>query len=238
VLAGHTSTGKTSAAIQAAVHIAGKGFGSAIFSLEMGDVSIFQRALWQLSGVDAERAKRDELTRDERAKVNKTLAMMSELPLYFDDKSLSLTQVNAQLRRQQSKRKVGLVVVDYLQLLEDSGRHGSRAEAVGANARKCKQMATEFGVTVLLLSQFSRQRNKPETRRKPELSDLKESGDIENHANGVWFIHRENMMDQECVPVEFILPKQREGRRGIFTDRITFRTRFQRFEDNNGVEGE
>lgn len=236
VLAGHTSTGKSSAAIQAAAFVAARDFGAAIFSLEMGEVSIYQRALWQISGVDAERAKRGELDRGERERISATMEGMSRIPLYFDDSSMSLMKIQAELRRQWAKRKLGLIVIDYLQLLEDSGRHGTRAEAVGHNARVCKQMAVEFKATVLLLSQFNRESSKPNSKRRPELSDLKESGDIENHANGVWFIHRENMQDQEVVPVEFILPKQREGRRGILTDQIAFRTRFQRFDETTERE--
>jgi replicative DNA helicase len=219
VLAGHTSTGKSSAAIQAAVSIArAQPKTVAVFSLEMGDVSVFQRAVWQLSRVNSERAKRGQLTQEERKRAADAVNVLYDLPLHFDDNSYSVMEIHAQLRRQRARGPLGLIVVDYLQLLRDGGRHSTRAEAVGANARRLKLMGGEFECPVLLLSQFNRDsaKSKPnETLRPPELYDLKESGDIENHANGVWFIHRPSPLDADQVSVEFMLPKQRDGRRNI-----------------------
>jgi replicative DNA helicase len=83
---------------------------------------------------------------------------------------------------------------------------------------------------VLLHSQLPRESNKPGKQRRPELSDLKESGDIENHANGVWFIHRESQEDADAVPVDFILAKQRSGRRNVYTS-LYFLSKYQRFEE-------
>ncbi len=130
-------------------------------------------------------------------------------------------------------RGLRLVVVDYLQLLRDGGRHNTRAEAVGANARTLKLLAGEFECPVLVLSQFNRDsaKTKPnETPRRPELYDLKESGDIENHANGVWFIYRPNQRDAGRVSVEFLLPKQREGPRNIGHE-YWFFPRYQCFDE-------
>jgi replicative DNA helicase len=230
VLAGHTSTGKSSAAIQTAVHVARQQAKAVpVFSLEMGDVSVFQRAVWQVSRVNSERAKRGQLTPEERKRAADAVNILYELPLYFDDSSFSVMEIHARLRRQRTRGPLGLIVVDYLQLLRDGGRHSTRAEAVGANARMLKLMAGEFECPVLLLSQFSRESAKPGKARRPELTDLKESGDIENHSNGVWFIHRENQQDQDQVPVEFLLPKQRDGRRNIM-GQFLFHPSFQRFD--------
>lgn len=234
VLAGHTSTGKTSAAIQSGVNVARKGTGVAIFSLEVGKPSLFQKSVYQVSRVDSERAKRDLLTPEERIRLQTAAREIYDLPLYFDTGSTTVAAIHAAVRRQKLKGPVGLIIVDYLQLLGNTGRYDSRAQAVGANAWALKLMANEFQCPVLLLSQFSRESAKPGSKRKPELSDLKESGDIENHANGVWFIHRESMEDADQIPVEFILPKQRDGRRNIF-QQFYFFPRFQRFD---GAEGE
>jgi replicative DNA helicase len=233
VLAGHTSTGKSSAAIQTAVSVARtQSKAVSVFSLEMCDVSVFQRALWQVSRVDSERAKRGQMSPDERKRAGDAMNMLCDLPIHFDDGSFSVVEIHAQLRRLRSRGPLGLIVVDYLQLLKDGGRHGTRAEAVGANARMLKLLAGEFECPVLLLSQFSRDsaRTKPnETPRRPELHDLKESGDIENHANGVWFIHRPSPLDADLIPVEFIVPKQREGRRNILQE-FYFMPKNQRFD--------
>jgi replicative DNA helicase len=233
VLAGHTSSGKTSAAIQTAVHVArSQSKGVPIFTMEMDDVSVLQRAVWQVSRVDSERAKRDLLTSEERNRTGEALAMLAQLPLYFDEDSFSVMEIHGRLRRLRTRGPLGLIVVDYLQLLRDGSRHNTRAEAVGANARALKLMAGEFQCPVLLLSQFNRDgaRSKSnETPRRPELYDLKESGDIENHANGVWFIHRLSSLDADQVPVEFILAKQRDGRRNV-KQKFWFLPKYQRFD--------
>jgi replicative DNA helicase len=233
VLAGHTSTGKSSAAIQTAVSVARSQSGSVpVFSLEMSDVSVFQRAVWQISRVNSENAKRGTLSADERKRALHAANELRDLPIYFDDSSFSVAQIHAQLRRQRTTGPIGLVVVDYLQLLRDGSRHNTRAEAVGANARALKVLAAEFECPVLLLSQFSRESAKPGKARRPELHDLKESGDIENHSNGVWFIHREDLQDQERVPVEFLLPKQRDGRRNV-SGQFYFLPNIQRFDQGH-----
>jgi replicative DNA helicase len=218
VLAGHTSTGKTSAVLQWAIHAAHRGTGAAFFTLEMHPVSLYQRAIWQLSGVDSERAKANELDSAERDQVRDAANVLYNLPIYWDDKSTSVMAIHAAIRRRKLRDQIGLIVVDYLQLLGAGGRHNTRAEEVGANARALKLMAAEFGCPVVLLSQFSRASNVPGKQRRPELSDLKESGDIENHANGIWYIYREDMTDADQVRVQFILPKQRDGRRNIYQD--------------------
>lgn len=233
VLAAHTSCGKTSAAIQTAIAVAQHGTGAAVFSLEMGNVSILQRAVWQLSGVDSERAKKGRLTKEERERAAVALAAIYELPIHFSDGSQSVMEIHAAVRQRRSRSPVGFIVVDYLQLLRDGGRFDNRSQAVGANARALKLMASEFSAPVLLLSQFNRESAKPGKTRKPDLTDLKESGDIENHANGVWFIHRENMVDADRIPVEFILAKQREGRRNIDWP-FVFEPAIQRFTQQEG----
>jgi replicative DNA helicase len=229
VLAGHTSTGKTSAMLQHAVSAARRGSGVAIFSLEVGNRSLFQKAVYQLSRVDSEEAKRGRLDAAEKDAVNRAAAELYELPLYFDTQSTTTMAIHAAIRRRKLKSPVDHVIVDYLQLLGNSGKHENRAQAVGANAWALKMMATEFQVPVLLLSQFSRQSNKPGQTREPELSDLKESGDIENHANGVWFLHRASNEDANQIPVKFMLPKQRDGRRNMYQD-FYFFPQYQRFE--------
>jgi replicative DNA helicase len=136
VLAGHISSGKSSAAIQTAVHAApAQSQADAWSGLEMGKVSIFQRAVWQLSRVDSERAKRNQLAEDERRHATDAVTKLHQLPLHFDDSSFSVMTIHARLRSLRTRALLGLVVVDYLQLLEDGGRHHSRAEAVGTNAR-------------------------------------------------------------------------------------------------------
>lgn len=225
-LAGYTSTGKTSAALQVAVHAARKGTGVAIFSLEMGKISLFQRAVYQVARLDSERAKRNALTPEERQRARETANMLYSLPLYFDDSMAStVPAIHAAIRRQRLKAPIGLVVVDYLQLLGNLGRELNRAQAVGANSRALKMAAREFQCPFLVLSQFKR----PKEDAKPTIHDFKESGDVENDADVAWFIHRPPTQEQEQVPVSFILAKQREGPRDI-EENFWFFPKHQRFD--------
>jgi replicative DNA helicase len=230
ILAGHTSTGKTSAMLQHAVTAARRGVGVAIFSLEVGKQSLFQKACYQLSRIDSEKAKRGGLNGEERSAIHAAANELYKLPIYFDTQSSTVMAMHAAVRRRRLKGPVDHVIVDYLQLLGNSGRFDKRADAVGANAWALKMLASDFQIPVLCLSQFSRESNKPGKQRRPELSDLKETGDIENHANGVWFIHRESMEDAEQIGVEFMLPKQRDGRRNVFSN-YWFFPRFQSFAE-------
>lgn len=231
VLAGNTSAGKTSAMLQLCVALARAGKGTGIFSLEVARESLSQKAIYQLARVDSERAKRGQLGPEERAQVHRAAEELHELPLYIDTQCTTVPAIHAAIRRRRLKSPVDVVAVDYLQLLGNTGRVDNRAQAVGANAWALKMLATEFQVPVLMLSQFSRQSTKAGTvQPRPELSWLKESGDIENHANGVWFIHRESMEDSDLVSVEFMLPKQRDGRRNI-GHQYQFYPQYQRFEE-------
>ena len=230
VLAGHTSTGKTSAMLQHAVYAAQKGRGVAVFSLEVGKKALFQKAVYQLARVDSEKAKNGEdLSDEERGAVRRATNELYDLPLYFDTAATTVPAIHAAVRRRRVKCQVDHVIVDYLQLLGNSERRDNRAQAVGANAWALKMLATDFQIPVLLLSQFSRP-SKDSKARRPELGDLKESGDIENHANGVWFLHRDEQPDADQVEIHFMLPKQRDGRRNIATS-MWFFPKFQRFEE-------
>lgn len=226
VLAARTSAGKTSAMLQHALMAAQRGKGIAVFSLEVGKVALANKACYQLARIDSEKGKSGRLDADERRRLNEAASILHDLPIYFDTQCTTVMAIHAAVRQRQVKARVDHVIVDYLQLLGNTGRFGSRAEAVGANAWALKMLATDFQIPVLLLSQFKRF----EKDREPELSDLKESGDIENHANGIWFIHRQSDEDLERVPVKFMLPKQRDGRRNPFKE-FEFHTRYQRFEE-------
>ena len=221
VLAGGTSAGKTAAAIEQAVYVARRGFSVPIFSMEVGNKAVFRRAVIHMAHVDKERVDRGICNREEREQLRNAANELIGLPVYFDDSGAQTCAcIHAALRRLKLKSQIGMIIVDYLQLLGSSARYGSRAEEVGANARALKLAAKDFQCPVLLLSQFNRDPGKE--NRRPSLFDLKESGDIENHANGVWFIYRPANAEvsnrdtvDERVAVEFMLPKQRDGARDI-----------------------
>ncbi len=229
ILAGHTSTGKTTAMLQHAVNAAMSGKRVMIFSLEVGKESLVWKAAHHRAGINIEHAKRGQLGPGQIKLRNEAAYDLSQTKLTINTQCTTTAAIHAAVRQARVKGPVDHVIVDYLQLLGNTGRYESRANAVGANAWAMKMLASEFGIPVLLLSQFNRSSNKPGQERPPDLTDLKESGDIENHANGVWFIHREKKEDSDQVQVKFMLPKQREGRRDVNSDFWFYPLR-QRFE--------
>lgn len=232
ILGGYTSMGKTSAMLQHAVSAARRGTPVLIFSREVSKPRLFTKAAYQFCGLDSERGKHGQLTDGERKTLRVAAHQLAEIPLYLDTSASTTMQIHAAVRRLQS-RKVAIrhVIVDYLGLLEKTGNPRTRAEEVGANARALKNIASDFGLPVLALSQFSR----PEKGkiRKPELGDLKESGDIENHANGVWFVHASTPISFEPVAVEFVLAKQRDGVRNV-SRQFIFVPKCQQFQEEWG----
>ena len=140
---------------------------------------MFQKAVCQVARFDSERLNSGEkLEPDERDALRYAANELVDLPLYFDTTATTTTAIHAAVRQRQNKSKIGHVIVDYLQLLGNSGRHDNRAQAVGANAWALKMLATDFQIPVLLLSQVTRESNKPGKQRRPELSDLRNPGTL------------------------------------------------------------
>lgn len=220
VVAAGTGGGKTSFALQIAAHASVHGHLVLFFSLEMSAEELTTRMFSQLSGV------RDLANPVFRSEVTTAVTHASALPFLFDQESYSWPAMSASIRRLSCRQKPGLVVVDYLQLLKGVGRFESRTKEVGANSRALKLLAMEFDIPVIMLSQLNRESAKD--GRAPELHDLKESGDIENDADKVLFIHPTSSIEEDLIDVDVIAAKQRRGpsRRAI---PMVFDTRCQRF---------
>jgi replicative DNA helicase len=215
ILAARPSMGKTALALNMAWHIAAKSFQPvAIFSLEMSQESLLTRMLCAAARVDSHRFRTGYLNEQERQKLRQAANQMVESPIFIDDTAgVNLMDMHAKLRRMNPKP--GLVVVDYLQLMSSRGRVENRTQEVSQLSRGLKLMAKELDCPFLVLSQLSRA---PETRQgdhRPQLADLRESGSIEQDADLVGFIFREEVYkrDREDLKglAELILAKQRNG---------------------------
>jgi replicative DNA helicase len=246
ILAARPSVGKTSLAMNIAEHVALRERKAvAIFSLEMSAEQLVQRMLCSQAGVSAQRMRRLQLTLDEWQLITHAADRLFNAQIYIDDtSSLSPIELRAKCRRLKSKlegRELGLIVVDYLQLMRSSNRRAeNRNQEIGEIARALKQIAREFNVPVLVLSQLSRSIERRENKR-PMLSDLRDSGSIEAEADVVLFIHREEYYgDREATPpadpppgfvrqeeVELIVAKQRNGPTGKVT--VAFQPDYSRF---------
>ena len=222
ILAARPAMGKTAFALNIAQHVAMNPKNPqpvAIFSLEMSKESLLTRLICGTARVDQQRFRAGYLNADERHALQDALYRIVESPIYIDDSAgTNLMDVHSKLRRLQAEQGLGLVVVDYLQLMQGRGRYENRVQEISSLSRGFKLMSKELRVPFLVLSQLSRA---PETRpgdHRPMLSDLRESGSIEQDADMVAFIFREEVYrpDKESLKglAELILAKQRNGPTG------------------------
>jgi replicative DNA helicase len=246
IIAARPSMGKTSFAMNIAENVATEdGKVVAVFSLEMSKEALLQRMLCSVARVDAHKFRTGSLWQDDMRKIAQALEKLGQAPIFIDDTpGITLSEMRAKARRLlQSKGALDLIVVDYLQLMSGGGkRYENRTQEVSAISRGLKALAKELNVPVVALSQLSRA---PESRgtgdHRPQLADLRESGSIEQDADVVAFIFREEMYkpdDPELDGVaELIIRKQRNGPTG--TVKLAFlksSTRFESMADGGGSE--
>jgi replicative DNA helicase len=235
ILAARPAMGKTALALNMAQFVATKRQEPvAVFSLEMSRESLLTRMLCAAAYVDGQRFRAGFLNGEERARLQRAAGELSAAPLFIDDTSgTNLLDIHSKLRRLKAEYGLGLAVVDYLQLMSGRGRFENRVQEVSALSRGLKLMAKELDVPMLVLSQLSRA---PDTRQgdhKPQLSDLRESGSIEQDADLVCFIFRESVYkpDREDLrnQAELIVAKQRNGPTGKV--KMVFLNQFTKFEN-------
>jgi replicative DNA helicase len=208
----------------------------ALFSLEMSKEQLVMRMLSSEAKVDAHRFRTGYLTRDEWGRLAEGIQTLSDTRIFIDDSpGISVLQMRAKVRRLKAEQKaLDLIVVDYLQLMSGSKRTESRQQEVSQISRELKALAKEMNVPVVALSQLSRA---PEARNppRPMMSDLRESGSIEQDADVVAFIYREDYYkpdDENAGIAEVIISKQRNG--PIGTVKLAFLKEFTRFENYFG----
>ena len=244
ILAARPSMGKTALALNIAQHIATHPSLQktvAIFSLEMSKESLLTRMICSRARVDQQKFRAGYLNSDERRRLQAALMDLVEAPLFIDDSSnTNLMDIHAKLRRLQSEHGLGLVIIDYLQLMSSRSRYENRNQEVSALSRGLKLLAKELRVPMLVLSQLSRA---PETRpgdHRPQLSDLRESGSIEQDADLVGFIFREEVYKRDNKELEglaeLIIAKQRNGPTGVVN--LMFLKEYTKFENRTADLGE
>ena len=237
ILAARPSMGKTALALNMAQHVATHPLMRkpvAVFSLEMSSASLLTRLLCAAARVDQHKFRAGYLNADERRKLQVALAELTESPLYLDDTAgVNLMDVHSKLRRMKAEHGLSLVVIDYLQLMSTRGRIENRNQEVSALSRGLKLMAKDLDVPFIVLSQLSRASETRPGDHRPQLSDLRDSGSIEQDADLVAFIYREEVYrkDREDLKglADLIIAKQRNG--PIGTVPLRFLNQFTRFEN-------
>ncbi len=234
IVAGRPGMGKTSLALNMAAHVAEREEKAAgFFSLEMSDREIAMRVLCSSTDIPFHRLRGGDLSRSDWSRLHQAVTRSRESRLFVDDSANpSLLEVASKARRLKVQSGLALLVVDYLQLMNAGGRYENRNLEIGAITRGLKQLAKELEVPVVALSQLSRQPERRSNDHRPQLADLRESGNIEQDADIVLFVYREELYDPENPDVEgladLIVAKHRNGETGsvrlvFLGDTTTFR---------------
>ena len=233
VVAGRPGIGKTAFALSVASHAAiERKIPCAVFSLEMSKEQLVQRLLCMEGRIDSSKLRGGFLAESDWPKLTRSAGVLSEAPIFIDDSaSLTILEMRAKSRRLQKEHGLGLVVVDYLQLVRGGGWTENREREISEISRSLKALAKELRVPVIAISQLNRM---VENRRPPipVLADLRESGAIEQDADLIMFLYREETYDPETINkgvAEVIIGKQRNGPIGRV--KLAFLSAFTRFEN-------
>ncbi len=234
IIAGRPSMGKTTLAMNIAENAAiGSGQAVAIFSMEMSAEQISFRMIGSIGRVDQSNLRRGNFNDEDWNRINSAVAIMSEAKIYIDDTpSLSPTEVRARARRlARENGGLGLIVLDYLQLMQVQGNKENRATEISEISRSLKALAKELDCPVIALSQLNRSVEQ-RTDKRPVMSDLRESGAIEQDADVICFIYRDEVYDKETTRkgiADIIIAKQRNGPVGEV--HLTFLGQYTKFEN-------
>ncbi len=239
IIAGRPSMGKTAFALNIAEYVAvEKAMPVCIFSLEMAKEQLAQRLLCSRARISAHQLKTGRIADHQWTNLSIAVGPLSEAPIYLDDSaSLTVMEIRAKARRLKLRYDIGMIIVDYLQLIRGRSDPESRQQEITYVSQSLKALARELKVPVVALSQLSRQIETRGKDAKPQLSDLRESGAIEQDADLVIFIHRPR--DDEGLlgsNAEVIIGKQRNGPTGI--TKLTFVKDIVRFELSDIHHGE
>jgi len=244
IVAGRPSMGKTSYAMNIAEHVAIKSRRPvAVISMEMPGDSLAMRMISSLGRIDQHRVRTGRLEEDEWPRLTSAVSMLAEASLFIDDTpALNPTELRARARRlKREQGDLALIVIDYLQLMQAPGSGENRATEISAISRSLKTLAKELHVPVIALSQLNRSLEQRPNKR-PIMSDLRESGAIEQDADLIVFIYRDEVYHEDSPDkgvAEIIIGKQRNG--PIGSVRLTFLGKYTKFENYTdtvyGAEG-
>ncbi|MEI6581878.1 MAG: replicative DNA helicase [bacterium] len=219
ILGARPSMGKTSLALNIAQNVATKeGVPVGIFSLEMSKEQLIDRLLASEAGIDSWKLRTGNLEDKDFEKINKAMGVLAEAPLYIDDSAMAnVMEMRTKARRLQSEHDLGLIVIDYIQLMSGrSNNSENRVQEISEISRGLKGLARELNVPVIALSQLSRSVEQ-RSPKIPQLSDLRESGSIEQDADVVMFIYREDYYDKDTEKkniADILIKKHRNGPTG------------------------
>ena len=235
IIAGRPSMGKTAFALNIAEFVGiHRGLPVCLFSLEMAKEQIAMRMLAATAKVDSQRIRKGFLGETDWPKLTTAAGILSEAPIFIDDTAaITVLEMKAKARRLKAEHGLGLVIIDYLQLMRSGTAKDSREQEISEISRSLKALAKELSVPVIALSQLNR-KVEDRTNRRPQMADLRESGAIEQDADVIAFIYRDEVYNKaednpEKGMAEVIIAKQRNG--PIGTVKLAFLEKFTSFEN-------
>lgn len=238
IVAGRPSMGKTSLALNIAENAAvGHGVPVAIFSMEMPGQQLAMRMMASLGRINSHKVRTGKLNDEDWPRLTSAISLLSEAPIFTDDSpGLTPMELRARARRLKREHGLGLIIVDYLQLMQSTEGNENRATEISYITRALKNLAKELDVPLMAMSQLNRSLEQRPNKR-PVMSDLRESGSIEQDADVILFIYRDEVYNEDSAEkgtAEIIIGKQRNGPTG--TVRLTFLGQYTKFE--NYVSGD
>jgi len=233
IIAGRPVMGKTSFTLNIAQHAAIRaGVPVGFFSLEMSKEQLALRMLCAEARINSQKIRSGFLSERDWLRLTDAAATLSEAPIFIDDTpALSVLEIRAKARRLKSEHNIGLIIVDYLQLMKGKGRVDTREREISEISRSLKALAKELNIPVVAVSQLNRRVEERENKR-PRLADLRESGAIEQDADLIVFIYRDEVYNEDTPDkgiAEIIIGKQRSGPTGVV--KLAFLDKYTRFEN-------
>ena len=233
IIAGRPVMGKTSFTLNIAQHAATRaGVPVGFFSLEMSKEQLALRMLCAEARINSQKIRSGFLSERDWLRLTDAAATLSEAPIFIDDTpALSVLEIRAKARRLRSEHNIGLIIVDYLQLMKGKGRVDTREREISEISRSLKALAKELNIPVVAVSQLNRRVEERENKR-PRLADLRESGAIEQDADLIVFIYRDEVYNEDTPDkgiAEVIIGKQRSGPTGVV--KLAFLDKYTRFEN-------
>jgi replicative DNA helicase len=239
IIAGRPSMGKTALSLCIAKNIAVKKIPVAFFSLEMSKEQLATRLLAMTAKIDSSFLRRGKIHNPDIENIHKALEILEDIPIYIDDSAgITVTELRAKTRRLKREKNIELVIIDYLQLMRASHNIESREQAIAEISRSLKGLAKELNIPVIALSQLNRMVESRQDRR-PQLADLRESGAIEQDADLIMFVYREEVYKKDTENkgvAELIIGKQRNGPTGIV--KLSYIDKYTSFENLAYEDGE
>ncbi len=232
IIAGRPSMGKTALSLCIAKNIAVKKIPVAFFSLEMSKEQLATRLLAMTAKIDSSFLRRGKIHNPDIENIHKALKILEDIPIYIDDSAgITVTELRAKTRRLKREKNIEVVIIDYLQLMKSSHNIESREQAIADISRSLKGLAKELNIPVIALSQLNRMVESRQDK-KPQLADLRESGAIEQDADLIMFVYREEVYKKDTENkgiAELIIGKQRNGPTGIV--KLSYIDKYTSFEN-------